>query len=646
MPMAQSTETETNRRWLEWLALALILLLAAYLRLESPGVVEFKRDEANLSRLALDLARGRDFPLLGIGSSVGLPNAPVNVYLLSIPYLFTSNPQAATHFIGLLNIAAAGLIYLLARRYCGPRLALVTVLLFAVNPWAVAFSRKIWAQNMLLPFVLLTVGTGIVGLLQGRRWAQSAHLPLLSITGQIHYGAFVILPVTLYLLWQGRRRVTREFAAGLVLALLLALPYVLGIVRAGLDHSEFLLRTVPGDTSGLALTSGPWQGLALLLSGADIHALAGPHAFENYLEQVPAVHRLLYVPVIAVGLSGVWLLARSLFRPDRRTPLDITLLLWLVFPPLAFSLTWTPFHLHYLIPALPAGLLVLGIAARDWWDALAVSPHIRFAAFSSGVTILGVVAIFQVWLWLTLVDFVDAQDTPGGFGTPLHYLLEVREAILEAEPQQVVARVGGQAVGFDDEATVWDFLLDEVPLVRFEDASTQVYPDEEVLHLMRECEGNGQRFELRPGEGCYILSDRSSEDFESYGFVPITSGVEGTRFTNGAELVSYRASHTAQTCLELAWRVHNRAEEDYLFAVHFFDEQGDRIAQADGLSWLGRFWRPGDLIVREFCLPDPHVDAASVGIGMYTYDGVDFYNVDLLDEAGAPAGQMVELPLP
>jgi hypothetical protein len=644
--MAQSTRTEANRHWLEGLALALILLLAAYLRLESPGVVEFKRDEANLSRLALDLARGRDFPLLGIGSSVGIPNAPVNAYVLSIPYLFTSNPQLATQFVGLLNIAAAALIYLLARRYCGPGFALLAVLLFAVNPWAVAFSRKIWAQNMLPPFVVLTVGTGIAGLLQGRGWAQFAHLPLLSLTGQIHYGAFVILPVTLYMLWQGKRRVTREFVAGLVVALLLALPYAAGIIRAGLDHPDVLLSTVPGEPSGPALTAAPWQGFALLLSGADIHALAGPYAFEEYLSQVPAVHPLLYLPVIAVGLSAMGLLVRSLLRPDKRTPLDVTLLIWLVFPPLAFSLTWTPFHLHYLIPALPAALLVLGTGMKDVWDALAAKSRIRLVAVGSGAAVLGVVAIFQVWLWLALVDFVDAHDTPDGFGTPLHYLLEVRQAILEAEPQEVIARVGGQVVGIDDEATVWDFLLDDVSLVRFEDASTWVYPAEDVLYLAHGCEGDGRRFELRPGEGCYTLSDRSREGFESTGFLPVDDRIEGARFANGAELVNYRVTHDAQTCLELAWRISSRAEEDYLFAVHFFDDQGNRIAQADGLSWLGRFWRPGDLVVREFCLPDVRTEAARVGIGMYTFDGVDFYNVNLLDEAGRPAGQMVELPLP
>src|SRR5437016_3369341 len=94
----------TRPRALELLALASILILAAFLRLGAPGVVEFKRDEANLSYLSLDMVHGRQFPLLGIDSSVGIRNAPVNVYIMALPYLFTSDPILPTQFVGLLNV--------------------------------------------------------------------------------------------------------------------------------------------------------------------------------------------------------------------------------------------------------------------------------------------------------------------------------------------------------------------------------------------------------------------------------------------------------------------------------------------------------------------------------------------------------------
>ena len=84
-----------RQRWERPLLVA-ILLLAAALRLGAPGITEFKRDEANLSQLALDLAQGRDLPLLAIASSVGVPNPPINVYLMAIPYTLGSSPIPAS----------------------------------------------------------------------------------------------------------------------------------------------------------------------------------------------------------------------------------------------------------------------------------------------------------------------------------------------------------------------------------------------------------------------------------------------------------------------------------------------------------------------------------------------------------------------
>ncbi len=102
-------------RW-EWVALALILLVAASLRLGAPGITEFKRDEGNLAQLALDMAHGRNLPLLGLSSSVNVPNPPISVYLFAVPFVFSDSPIPATLFVGALNVVAVGLAWALARR--------------------------------------------------------------------------------------------------------------------------------------------------------------------------------------------------------------------------------------------------------------------------------------------------------------------------------------------------------------------------------------------------------------------------------------------------------------------------------------------------------------------------------------------------
>jgi hypothetical protein len=647
--MAQTIRTAVDRRALEWVGLGLILLLAAYLRLGSPGIVEFKRDEANLSQLALELANGRSFPLLGIGSSVGLPNAPFNVYILSLAYLPGNDPQLATQFIGLLNVFAVGLAYYLGRHFGGPLAGLLAALLFAVNPWSVIFSRKLWAQNMLPFFVLLTINAGLIGFIKGRRWGQLALLPLLAITGQIHYGAFVILPASIYMIWHGRKRLAwQPILAGLLLALLLTTPYIIGVIRAGLHHPDALREFTAGDgaSAELNITGEALRSMALTVAGTEIHSLAGPEAFRDFLASVPDGYPLFGLLIWAVLFSALWLLARCFIRRDARTPVDVTLLLWLLAPPLAFSVTWTAFHVHYLIPAIPAAFLILGFAAQDLWLGLDRRVSLRRVVLATSGAVLVVILFLQVWMWMALLNFVDTRATPEGFGTPLHYLLDVRAAILLQEPDQVVARLDGQAVGFDDEATIWNALLDEIPTVRFEDTFTSVYPSKSVLYLtyQADCSGEGQQFLLRPGEGCYTLGSRSSADFDAADFEPIDRDKHPVYFVNGIELVSYQWQDSEQTCLSIAWEITARTTEDYLFAIHFYNAGGERIAQADGLSWLGRFWRPDDVVVRTFCQTGLDM-AVSVHIGMYTYDGQNFNNAELLDNEGTPVGHFVELPL-
>ena len=121
-------------------ALALVVALAALLRMGWPGLTEFKQDEAHLYGLSLHLAELKAFPLLGITSSVGLPNAPASVYLFALPLFAWKSPLAATLFVGALNTASVALAYLLARRYWGKQTALFGALLYAAAPSAV-----IWA---------------------------------------------------------------------------------------------------------------------------------------------------------------------------------------------------------------------------------------------------------------------------------------------------------------------------------------------------------------------------------------------------------------------------------------------------------------------------------------------------------------------
>src|SRR5258708_39850515 len=105
------------------MVLVLILILAAVLRLGWPGNVGFNQDEVGESLPALDMVHGRHFPLLGMNSSVRIPNPPMSIYLLAVPYTLSDSPVVATSYVELLSVIAVGLLYVIARRYYGPQTA-------------------------------------------------------------------------------------------------------------------------------------------------------------------------------------------------------------------------------------------------------------------------------------------------------------------------------------------------------------------------------------------------------------------------------------------------------------------------------------------------------------------------------------------
>src|SRR5688500_446373 len=92
-------------------ALLLVLIVAALARLHRLDAVEFFHDEAMVSMMAQEMADGQTFPLQGILSSVGIPNPPTSIYVIALPFAFTSDPVAATGFIALLNVAGVGLLW-------------------------------------------------------------------------------------------------------------------------------------------------------------------------------------------------------------------------------------------------------------------------------------------------------------------------------------------------------------------------------------------------------------------------------------------------------------------------------------------------------------------------------------------------------
>lgn len=643
-----------HRRW-ELITCIGILFLAAVLRLGCPGITEFKRDEATLSRLALDLAKGDQFPVLGIGSSVGFPNAPINVYLFSIPYIVGDNPLLATLFVGFLNIIAVALLWKMTRRYFGPEAAFLTSLFYAASPWAVIYSRKIWAQDILAPFVIATAFTGFLGFLEHRpkRWAQLIHLLLLAVTVQIHFGAVTLIPLSILMIILGWRQLKHEFWIGIALAGLASLPFVYGLYDADLLSISALRDSLgksssDGEETVHELSSTSLEYAWFTVAGTDIHSLAGENQFQRYLDSVPPVYWLFELIPTGVVISAIGL-ALLAYRKRYSLVLITTLLVWLILPIVTFSYTWAEPTPHYMIPMMPVAYILLGIGIIGLFRFLvsisSIEHYQRFMVYGIS-TAIALIVIFQVWLFVALLRFVDSHDTTGAFGTPLHYLLDIRETILKSDSERVVLASAGDSPAFDNDPAVWDILLDSVQSVNFINANNLwMIPNGEasLLATQHVTENDDwlsmanspptQEFSLRPNEGNY----------QWWSQIPFTSfEVSNTTHAQFANGVALEAIWREGDTIWLDWRLPDpQSDVQYIVFVHVMNGE-ERIGQVDFPFWGQSNWQQGDHILMQ--IPLSVENAQVLRIGMYQIiDENHYQNSEYLDEQGRYVDQWVTI---
>ena len=135
-----------------WISFLLIFLIAAYFRLASLSLAEFKSDEAGTSVVLRALVEHGTIPLLGPALSTGGSAGPIYYYILAIPFLVSTNPIVASAFVACLNIVGVAFTFKFAREFFNERIALIATALAAVSPFAILFSRKIWNPDLIFPF--------------------------------------------------------------------------------------------------------------------------------------------------------------------------------------------------------------------------------------------------------------------------------------------------------------------------------------------------------------------------------------------------------------------------------------------------------------------------------------------------------------
>lgn len=238
---------EWSRHWELWAA----LLVGAFLRLWQPGASQLLADQAGLMQLARLSAQHGAIPVTGIYSSINTLNPPLSVYVL-LPFAWlTRDPLLALLSQECWNILGILFCYIFVYRSFGRRTAAISTILFATAGAAVDYSRLLWQQDYLPPFIALFALFAFAGGVHGRtRWLTPA-VAFLTCAALLHPTATLLAPTLILALLLSPIKPRRwEYAAsGLIIALLLAPTLVWELASGWVDATPFQKSVFGGSKS-------------------------------------------------------------------------------------------------------------------------------------------------------------------------------------------------------------------------------------------------------------------------------------------------------------------------------------------------------------------------------------------------------------
>ena len=606
-----------------------ILLLATALRLTRLDLTEFKSDEAGIAREALTLVYEGQFPAVGPSSSQGPTHPPLQIYLLALPFAVTQDPRLAVIVVAMIHSTAVLMAYLLGARFFHRRVGLIAAFLFAVNPWAIYYARKIWTQNWPLATTLFIFCLLLLVVERRPRALAGAGLALVALAGT-HLGGLAFVVVLALVLLSFPSRVQRR-------------PLLLGIFCFLLFASPYLYYDATHDWASLRgffdLGAGPARVdldaarfAAWLSSGYHFQDLAGiRHA--QFLEGLPNLGWLDVIEMTLLGGGLIYLIARVIRnalggrkRWEQSAGRDVILLSWLAIPVLLQARHSQPVYPHYFILLYPAQHLVIALLLSDGLDWLRcrIDRHVGKWCLAGLMGLVIAIGAWQVYLEQAFIGFVAQHDTPGGYGPVVGPLWQAASTTGDsaANNAEILVVAQGDNPILDNTPSAFDVLLPRHLPRRFVDGRkalvfamrpgvyvTTPEVNEASVTLQHQAGTVLLKQVDAPGEKPLWVFRRENESRDDV-LTGMTLLDPPHLLANGVELLAHQAGSTepAQSGGELqpgepipfllAWWLDGPPPDaDYHTFAHLVDADGRRWGQHDLSSFPTASWQTGDLVL-------------------------------------------------
>ena len=395
----RNTDRFFSRRFInvhvwEWLALALILGVAVFLRFRMWDYLEFGGDCVIAMQVALGFIKEGRFPFTGLMSSVGVANPPLFIYLLLPVMAISSSLPWLTTFFAATSIFAIIVTWRIGRRYYDAMTGIVAAAMFAVSPWAVIYSRKIWAQDLVPMFSSLTLWA-LHALTVGKKeraifWV--VFLPLCVI--QIHFSGFALTAAVFVALLLLRPKFDWRFAiSGIAAALIFMMPYLYYQMKTGwadFRQAAHILAGAPhfnpndlliDPRSGCPLSNHHYLIHALgIINGGEIEDLIGLDTakfekdltIENgalWIQQLLCVLGLIYLAVLgAKSIRWSKAFPWASVEHGQQSRCAWILVCWITISVMAYWIPHLGTLLSYYVIFYPAPYLICAVIWKKLYD--------------------------------------------------------------------------------------------------------------------------------------------------------------------------------------------------------------------------------------------------------------------------------------
>ena len=387
-------------RSVRWIPLALILVVAAFLRLYAIGSVGFNSDEAVYA--GQGAAMVGEQPYVEFFSLFRAHPLLLQVLLGSLFRVFAVSDVLARVFVaGVFGVGAVVLTYLLAARAYSRRVALVAAALLATMPYHVIVTRQVLVDVPMAFFILLTMYLLKRGVDSGRQeWfvAAAASASLATLAKEV--AVLLVIAAAVYLVWSRSLRWVhrRTMLAGAVVYLVGISPFVVS-------------RAMFSTGSGSSLAVFIWQ-----FGRAPNH---NPDYFGRILLQYWGWG------LVGLALWGLWVMVR---RRENGDMLHLSVLL--VF--LAFFQLWPTKLFFYLVAVAPLLAVAAALGIEEMAAALGpVGTRLVRTARRSDVVVaivLGAVAFSAMFAFVAIRPALAQIPGAGDFDIEVQSFAGGREA--------------------------------------------------------------------------------------------------------------------------------------------------------------------------------------------------------------------------